>query len=55
MASIAEDRPDESTEFDGMVDLRWRFDSYAEAERLANSLREISHKPNRRLASVLLR
>ena len=45
MASIAEDRPDESTEFDGMVDLHWRFDSYAEAERLANSLREISHRP----------
>jgi hypothetical protein len=45
MASIAEDRPDESTEFDGMVDLHWRFDSYADAERLANSLREISHKP----------
>ena len=45
MASIAEDRPDESTEFDGMVDLHWRFDSYAEAERLANSLRKLSDKP----------
>jgi hypothetical protein len=45
MASIAEDEPDESTEFDGMVDLHWWFDSYGKAERLANSLREISHKP----------
>jgi hypothetical protein len=45
MASIAQDEPDESTEFDGMVDFRWRFDSYAKAERLAHSLRKISHKP----------
>jgi hypothetical protein len=45
MASIAKDEPDESTEFEGMVDLHWWFDSYAEAERLANSLREVSHKP----------
>ncbi|MGO9238940.1 MAG: hypothetical protein ACLP4V_34330 [Methylocella sp.] len=45
MASIAKDEPDESTEFDGMVDLHWRFDSHAEAKRLANALREISHKP----------
>ena len=37
--------PDESTEFDGMVDLHWRFDSYAKAERLAYSLRKASHKP----------
>ena len=45
MASIAKDEPDESTEFDGMVDFHWRFDSYAKAERLAHSLRKISHKP----------
>ena len=45
MASIAQDEPDESTEFDGMVDFHWRFDLYAKAERLANSLRKISHKP----------
>ena len=45
MVSIAEDEPDESTEFEGMVDFHWRFDSRAEAKRLANSLREISQKP----------
>ena len=46
LISIAEDEPDESTEFEGMVDFHWRFDSRAEAERLANSLREkISQKP----------
>jgi hypothetical protein len=28
-----------------MVDFHWRFDSYAKAERLAHSLRKISHKP----------
>jgi hypothetical protein len=35
----------ESTEFDGMVDFHWWFDCYGKAERLANSFREISHKP----------
>ena len=45
MASIAKDEPDESTEFDGMVDFHWRFDSFAKAERLAHSLRTVSHKP----------
>jgi hypothetical protein len=28
-----------------MVDFHWWFDSHVEAERLANSLREISDKP----------
>ena len=56
MASIAKDRPDESTEFDGMVDFHWWFDCYGKAERLANSFREISPQArNRRFASVLLR
>ena len=45
MASIAKDEPDKSTEFDGMVDFHWRFDSYVKAERLAHSLRKVSHKP----------
>jgi hypothetical protein len=45
MVSMAKDEPDESTEFDGMVDLHWRFDSYVKAERLAYSLRKVSHKP----------
>ncbi len=45
LASIAKSEPNESTEFEGMVDFHWRFDSFAEAKRLANALREISHKP----------
>jgi hypothetical protein len=45
LVSIAKDEPDESTELEGIVDFHWRFDSHPEAERLANSLREISHKP----------
>ena len=46
MDSIAEHRPDEPTEFDGIVDLHWRFNSFAKAERLANALREtVSQKP----------
>ena len=45
LVSLADDEPDESTECEGMVDFHWWFDSRAEAERLANSLREISDKP----------
>ena len=45
LVAIAEDEPDESTEYEGMVDFHWWFDSHVEAERLANSLREISDKP----------
>ena len=45
LVAIAEDEPDESTEYEGMVDFHWWFDSHAEAERLANALREISDKP----------
>ena len=46
LASIAKSEPDELTEFEGMVDFHWRFDLFAEAKRLANALREISHKPD---------
>jgi hypothetical protein len=28
LVSIAENEPDESTEFEGMVDFHWRFDSH---------------------------
>ena len=28
-----------------MVDFHWRFDLFAKAERLAHSLRTVSHKP----------
>ena len=45
LVAIAEDEPDESTEYEGMVDFHWWFDSHAEAERLVNALREISDKP----------
>jgi len=45
LVSLAKREPDESTEFEGMVDFHWGFDSHEEAERLANSLRKLSHKP----------
>jgi hypothetical protein len=46
LASIAKSEPDQSTEFEGMIDFHWRFDSYAEAERLANALQErVSQQP----------
>jgi hypothetical protein len=41
LVSIAKDEPDESTELEGIVDFHWRFDSHPEAERLANSLRDL--------------
>jgi hypothetical protein len=43
LVSIAEDEPDEPTEFEGRLPVG--FDSHPEAERLANSLQEISHNP----------
>jgi hypothetical protein len=45
LVAIADDEPEESTEYEGMVDFHWRFDSHAEAKRLANSLREIARVP----------
>jgi hypothetical protein len=45
LASIAGSGPEESTEYEGMIDFHWRFDSHGEAKRLANSLREIARKP----------
>ena len=45
LVSLAEDEPDKSTEYEGMVDFHWWFDSRVEAERLADALREISRKP----------
>jgi hypothetical protein len=46
MVSIAKAEPQQSTEFDGMVDFHWRFNSYAKAERLADTLqKKVSQKP----------
>jgi hypothetical protein len=45
LVSIAGSGPEESTEYEGMIDFHWRFDSHGEAKRLANSLREIARKP----------
>jgi hypothetical protein len=45
LVAIADNEPEESTEYEGMVDFHWRFDSHAEAKRLANSLREIARAP----------
>jgi hypothetical protein len=45
LVSVAGSGPEESTEYEGMIDFHWRFDSHGEAKRLANSLREIARKP----------
>ena len=45
LIAIAGDEPEESTEYEGMVDFHWRFESYAAAGRQAKLLQEITHKP----------
>src|SRR4029077_5437952 len=45
LVSLADDEPDESTEYEGMVDFHWWFDSHAETAQLLDSFREISDKP----------
>jgi hypothetical protein len=45
LVTTADAEPEESTEYEGMVDFHWRFDSHAKAKRLANSLREIARAP----------
>jgi hypothetical protein len=55
LASIAEDEPDESTEFDGMVDLHWL--RFVLGGRTAGEFapKAFTQARNRRLASVVLR
>ena len=56
MVSIAKDEPDKSTEFDGMVDLHWRFEFICEG-RTAGVFapKGFTQARNHRLASVVLR
>jgi hypothetical protein len=42
---IAGSGPEESTEYEGMIDFHWRFESHAKALRLASSLGEIARRP----------
>jgi hypothetical protein len=45
LVSLVGDEPFESTEYEGTVDLHWGFKEHAEAKQIAESLREISQKP----------
>ena len=45
LVSLVGDEPFESTEYEGTVDLHWGFKEHAEAKQVAESLREISQKP----------
>ena len=42
---LAAEEPFESTEYEGMVDFHWRFDTWAEAEAVAKALSALSDRP----------
>ena len=44
LIGLAADEPDESTEYEGMVDFHWRFDSFAEAESVAAAFTVLRQK-----------
>ena len=45
LISLAVDEPDKSTDYEGMVDFHWGFDSFAEAESVAAALTALREKP----------
>ena len=45
LISIVGDEPFESTEYQGMVDFHWGAEEHAKAKQIAESLREISKRP----------
>jgi hypothetical protein len=45
LIGLAADEPDEGTEYEGMVDLHWRFDSFAKAETVAAALTVLRQRP----------
>jgi hypothetical protein len=46
LIELAADEPDESTEFEGMVEFRWGFDSFGEAESIAVALTVLGAHPD---------
>jgi hypothetical protein len=45
LLAIAAAEPDESTEYEGMVDFHWGFNRIAGADQLADALQEIVKRP----------
>jgi hypothetical protein len=45
LIGLAADEPDESTEYEGMVDFHWGFDSVAEAESVAAAFTVLRERP----------
>jgi hypothetical protein len=45
LPAIAAAEPDESTEYEGMVDYHWGFDRVSGADQLAAALQEIAKRP----------
>jgi hypothetical protein len=45
LLGLADDEPDESTGYEGMVDFHWGFTHLTEAERLATALSPLTSRP----------
>jgi hypothetical protein len=45
LIGLAAGAPDESTEYEGMVDFHWRFDGFAEAESVGAAFTVLRQRP----------
>ncbi|MFZ0457465.1 MAG: hypothetical protein WAM17_03320 [Rhodoplanes sp.] len=45
LLGVAGDEPDESTDYEGMVDFHWGFAKLPEAERMASALTALASRP----------
>ncbi len=45
LIGLAADAPDESTEYEGMVDFHWGFDNLEEAESVAEAMTVLRERP----------
>jgi hypothetical protein len=45
LVTLAGVEPDESTDYEGMVDFHWAFEVHSGAKQLADSLKEVSRAP----------
>lgn len=55
LLSIAGAEPYDSTDYQGVVDFHWGFDSLAEAQKLADILKHIAQRPEIVLLHIISR
>jgi hypothetical protein len=46
LIGLAGNEPEESTEYEGMIDFHWGFDNFEKAEEVAEALRVLCQKPD---------